>query len=418
MRMSNRFVGGVIAGISACAFWALACTPCARGDFPAEQYLARGYFRSPVFSRDGTRVLTTSGSSSTGVPAVAQLWEVHTGKLLKQFTGHRATIHSIAFSVDETRVLTAAGNNYVVGPQDPTARVWDTDSGKEVAVLRPGGTYVYSAQFSPDDDEVLTAYRDTSSSGMPDGVVVWDLKTQKIRLTIAGITEFSKPTRTFEPVRFSPDGRLLAGLTDDGTQINLWNAKTGELVWHQEGDLRDAEGTDRHGFGLLQFSGDGKLLLAVCSDDTARIWDTRMAQSVGVFASTEGSILTATFCGDGGNVMTATRDGTARLWERATGELVRRFQHEGPVAELAASRDGKRMIAKWRRLKEDTKRQVWYCSLWDIASGAEIKRFELGSGPHRGLTLSPDGRRILANLDVSKVYLLDAETGEVLHHYK
>ena len=76
-----------------------------------------------AFTPDGKRAV------SGGADGIARLWDVDTGKELRQFHGHTATILTIAFSADGRRFLT--------GSHDASMRLWDVDSGANRVVRRP-----------------------------------------------------------------------------------------------------------------------------------------------------------------------------------------------------------------------------------------------------------------------------------------
>jgi WD40 repeat protein len=65
-------------------------------------------------------------------------------------------------------------------------------------------------------------------------------------------------------VAFSPDGRLLATASYDGT-AGLWDPATGE-------HLRTLTGHDGPVLGVA-FSPDGRLLATASYYDTAQVWD-------------------------------------------------------------------------------------------------------------------------------------------------
>ena len=93
--------------------------------------------RAAVFSPDGKYMLTGSWDNT------ARLWDVQTGKEVRQFIGHTANIWTVEFSPDGRYVLT--------GSWDETSRLWDAQTGKEIHQFTGGGAY-----YMPDGKVILT----------------------------------------------------------------------------------------------------------------------------------------------------------------------------------------------------------------------------------------------------------------------
>ena len=119
----------------------------------------------------------------------------------------------------------------------------------------------------------------------------------------------------------------------------------------------------------VAFSPDGKTVLTVSSDRTARLWDASTGSPVGQPLRHKGRTLYGTFAPDGQTVLTTSRDGEARLWDARTGALMHELSgHEGEVSHGVFSRDGKTIVT----VGDDQKIRVW-----DVASG-QLRRTLLG----------------------------------------
>lgn len=419
MKFGRKIVWNVVKALICMAFLTSARLPAEEPDFPRDQFLARGHFHSAVFDNDGTRLLTASGSTVESSTPVAQLWDVETGRLIREFEGHRATIHSISFSPDGRQILTGAGNNYYVGEQDPTVRVWDAATGKQLAVLKARTTYVMSSKFSPDGTRILALC--DSLTGFPGNTAaVWDVASYGKRLVINDVATFCEAMHMTGTIRFSPSGNTIAGMTLKGYRIRLWDAKTGEVLWQVDGKDYGKSEDDRIGFGAPEFSPDGKKLLTVCSDNKARIWDVKNGWQARAFTGRGNSIRAAAFCYGGSHVMTAGDDGTAQFWDYESGEEVRRFEHPGSITEITISGDSSRMVTKWPKNPPDDPsgdKIQWFASLWDVTNGREVRRFELGNNPSGVIMFSPNSERLFTSRGTGGVAMLDAKTGKVIRAY-
>src|SRR6266480_720385 len=81
---------------------------------------------SVAFSPDGKTLAAGSWDDTV------RLWDVATGKELRQLTGHKAYVNSVRFSRDGKLLWTHGG--------DRTCRVWESGTGKPLQVLQcPAG---------------------------------------------------------------------------------------------------------------------------------------------------------------------------------------------------------------------------------------------------------------------------------------
>ena len=107
-------------------------------------------------------------------------------------------------------------------------------------------------------------------------------------------------TDSVDGVAFSPDGRLLATASTDGT-ARLWDPATGE---HR----RTLTGHTSYVSGVA-FSPDGRLLATASSDGTARLWDPATGEHRRTLTGHTSSVYGVAFSPDGRLLASATVTG-------------------------------------------------------------------------------------------------------------
>jgi WD40 repeat protein/tRNA A-37 threonylcarbamoyl transferase component Bud32 len=201
---------------------------------------------------------------------------------------------------------------------------------------------------------------------------------------------------------FSPDGRRVVSISRDNT-ARIWNVETGELVHRLE-----------HGFPVYHtsFSRDSRRLLTAGGNRKvghALVWDMATGKPVTPPLEHDGPVLHASFDPNGGLVITASQDNTARVWEARTGRpCTPPLEHKGPVLYASFSPDGQRAVTA----SQDTTAQIW-----DARSGESLSTLE-HDFPISLASFSPDGQRVVTASNIpAAARVWDATTGKPVTQY-
>jgi eukaryotic-like serine/threonine-protein kinase len=331
----------------------------------------------PKFSPDGRWALVCGGGR------LGQVWELDTGRIRAELTGHEDRITAAEFSPD--------GEHIVTGSLDGTARIWQAATGDLVHSLNHNFR-VYRARYSPDGRRLVTV-----STG--DLVSVWDVHTGKLLHSL----HHKAMVRWAE---FSPDGLHLVTGVFDGT-VHLWDSNTGLPVCEPF----------RHQSSLVtvRFSSDGRKLLTSSTDGTARIWSTSLGrawpQALWEWKSLPYNCLVATFSPDGQRLVT-TIGLQAYLRDARTGRSLLNppLQHGGLVTSASFSADGQRVV---------TGSVDGAARIWEVTSGRLLVGPLIHTGQVMFAQFSPNGHRVVTSADAeNSARVWDANSGQLRRQFQ
>src|SRR5205807_126417 len=124
----------------------------------------------------------------------------------------------------------------------------------------------------------------------------------------------------------------------------------------------------------IAWSPDGRILASVSDDHTIRLWDVQTGQLLHILEGHNAIIFSVAWSPDGEALASSSgsRDKTIRLWDRQTGQPLRTLEgHTGPINSLSFSWDSRLLASK---SQDDTVR-IWRTDRWEEV--AKLK--EIGS---------------------------------------
>ena len=132
-------------------------------------------------------------------------------------------------------------------------------------------------------------------------------------------------------VAYSPtDPNILASGAEDN-QVLIWDLSTGEVLLTLEGHTNEDN--------RVAFSADGTQIASASRDQTIILWDAATGEVVQTLAGHADRVNDVAFSPDGTQIASAGRDGEIKLWDTATGEESATLTgHDGRVFSVAFSR--------------------------------------------------------------------------------
>ena len=255
--------------------------------------------RSVAFSPDGATLVSAS-EGPDGERAMfgesLMLWNVATGQG-EPLRAHDGSVRSVAFSTDGETLASVGA--------DGTLVLWDVKGRRPKA--RPP-----KFEFEP-SSVALSPDRKTFAVAFGVGVV---------RLGSAVTGEFLPTNPLYldggaTAVGFSPDGRMLAVASDDGT-VSRWDLARLDVPRPLEPFKGHVEFATS-----LAFSPDGHSLASAAGDGTVALWNLADAQRAGdPFERHKDLVSSVAFSADGRTLASASEDSTVILWNVATHEPI------------------------------------------------------------------------------------------------
>ena len=372
-----------------------------------------------AFSPDG-KILATGGQDF-----MVRFWDVERKVELATFKDHRGTVISLAFSPDGKRMASAG--------RDKMVKIWSLEresmvktmdfsdnsyqiecldfspDGKQLAAgpwsaklvpmlmidcekaavtnqfLLHGGK-VSSVKFSPDGSLVVTGADDSvmrianAASGETLGMinVVEETITDSLSVLMTTMQVLTKKPKEIwdcvSEVAFTPDGRHIATVCDDG-KTKLWDvaAQRRIHVFHETG----------HEMESVDFSPDGSLLATAGRSAEIRVWNVDDRTSAAELTGHQGSIWSVRFSPDGRLLASGSSDKSIRLWDVETWRCISVLQGAYECVNTLAFTPDSRILAAG-----DDGTTV---NLWDVANEECLLSLKEHVNDVTSVAFSPDG---------------------------
>jgi WD40 repeat protein len=366
-----------------------------------------------AFARNGK--LLASGS----VDGTARLWEIPSGKELRQFRLNDP-VRAIALSPDGS-VLAMAGDDSII-------HLRDVARGTELHQLECNRGGIHALAFAPDG--ALLA------SGHPDGSIqLWKVATG------AKVRQWPAHRGRIWSVAFSRDGKRLASGGDD-LAARIWDPVTARrihqiesqravycvafspvasllavgggkenvvrLVSPETGKVEKSLAGHFSHIRSLAFSGDGKTLVSGGLDKEIHVWDVTTGRERRHFPDMESEVGAVALSADGLTLAIGTADRAIQLLDAVGGmSRLAASGHALAVAALAYAASGKQLA---------TRSMDGLILLWDPTTGKVVRQLGRRDGPGHLASVPPaffpDGTRLACADSDKKLTLWDAATGK------
>jgi WD40 repeat protein len=225
---------------------------------------------------------------------------------------------------------------------------------------------------------------------------LWDLRNQP------GATTFEGQRDWAWDIAYSPDGRVLASASKDGSVI-LWEAETRRQLTVLEHPMW---------VNSVAFSPDGRTLVTGSDDGLVRLWNADSGQLVATLRGHPGVVECAEFSPRGDLLVSGGKKGEMIFWSTSSHEeLARVFADPNKLIwNIAFSPDGRSLAVAEGDLTHWDTPQPHVVKIWDVESRQLTARLEGHISSVRALAFSPDGSTLLSGGDDRTIRLWDTKS--------
>ncbi len=305
-------------------------------------------------------------------------------------TGHYSGVSAVCYSPD--------GRFIVTGSRDKTVKLWRRSDGREIRSYQGSSSNISGVDINRQSEAVLAV----SDEGT---LLVWDLASGVI------LRNMKPGDDRFTCASFSPDGsKVITG--SRRSHISLWDISTGNRLMEFRAvpqSLTGARSFEYPEAKSVQFSYDGKYVIAGVADYTAIMWDAESGQEIRKFKKTRTTctscIIEAVITSDNGYIISGYSD-SLKVFDSQTGRLVREMYGQGGTPEnLSLSADGRYLGASEYGIAE-----VWDLKSWKLV----VRSGDYSNRRVLSMALSPDGKEFTSGNEKRTADVVAVPSGEQL----
>ncbi len=268
-------------------------------------------------------------------------------------------VRAVAFSTGGR--LLAVAEDPAVADEPAALTLWDVHGRRRLSQTETPLPYTHLA-FTPESDELIAL--------SPRGIHIYEVSSwQKVR----GIDH---PQRSWTAMDLSPDGRLLAAVAWEDSNVHIFDTASGRRVKNLTGD-----------FSAVAF-GPRRGVLAAAGMDAIEIFDTdtwearRLRTPRVLHAGPPIPLLGVMFGPEADYVLTAGVAG--RVWDTSDGELIGSLEPPPTIRSVAVSPDRRVLAVAGNDL-----------TLWELPSGRRLHISSEHEGGPTAVAFSPDGETLV-----------------------
>jgi len=302
-----------------------------------------------------------------------------------------------------------------------------------IALVFAGIAYQQKGQADAKTEEALARSLASQSEQMRDiagsltNSVLLAVESVKHRETFEGIAALRRglallPRAVFilkhkqqvRSIAFSPDGKILATGSDEGTfkdyhhgKVWLWSTAKGKKLFNQPLEHNDWVRS-------IAFSPDGRRLATGCDDRNVTIWDIGSGKEL-LNRSYNGEIYSVAFSPDGKRLAAGGNYSAVCIWNLSTNKTMDiPLPDNVTILSVAFSPDGKMLAAANNTVKTST--VINTVMIWNASTGDLMLQTSpmMHSDKIHTIAFSPDGALLATGCRDAKAKILNASTGSEL----